>query len=322
LVVIASQIVICYFFSGFPGDKATVTVTPTSGLITSEIGGKSNFTVVLDSQPSAIVTIGVSASDVGEGVISVSSLVFGPGNWNKTQTVTVTGVDDVMIDGDVGFSVTFDVAKSSDSNYRGISAANVSVVNTDGELVAVQGHEHLSNSTFHTRSHVYLFVGSLCIPEKGKLVVPFPCLSLDERANVTVAPGSMIVISEGGDTAVLTVVLDSEPSARVTLEVGTSDTSEGRITVSALTFGLDNWSAVQTVTVTGIDDDVVDGDVVLDFMFSAVRSGDSNFNGAFVAGVTISSTDGKMQAVLHCGHLSSQNMEAYTNAVSGPGCLQ
>src|SRR5439155_1454207 len=65
------------------------TVTPTSGLTTTEGGGTATFTVVLDSQPSANVTIGLSSNDLTEGTVSPASLTFTPGNWNVAQTVTV-----------------------------------------------------------------------------------------------------------------------------------------------------------------------------------------------------------------------------------------
>src|SRR5213079_2317905 len=77
-------------------DTAGVTVTPTSGLTTTEAGGTATFTVVLNSQPTANVTIAVSSSDAAEGSVSPTTLTFTAGNWNVAQTVTVTGVDDAV----------------------------------------------------------------------------------------------------------------------------------------------------------------------------------------------------------------------------------
>ena len=51
-------------------DEAGVTVTPTSDPTTSEAGAHATFTVVLDSQPTANVTIGLTSSDPGEGPLS------------------------------------------------------------------------------------------------------------------------------------------------------------------------------------------------------------------------------------------------------------
>ena len=75
-------------------------MTPTSGLTTTEAGGTATFTVVLTAQPTADVTIGLSSSDTTEGTVSPASLTFTGANWNTPQTVTVTGVDDLLADGD------------------------------------------------------------------------------------------------------------------------------------------------------------------------------------------------------------------------------
>ena len=49
------------------GVAAVVRVNPTSGLVTTEAGGSDHFTVVLDSQPTANVTIGLSSSNPAPG---------------------------------------------------------------------------------------------------------------------------------------------------------------------------------------------------------------------------------------------------------------
>src|SRR5690606_10554340 len=87
--------------SGPPG----ITMTGTSGLQTSEGGGTATFTLVLDRYPSAPVTIALSSSDTSEGAVSPASLTFTLANWNIPQTVTVTGVDDDEVDGDVAYSI-------------------------------------------------------------------------------------------------------------------------------------------------------------------------------------------------------------------------
>ena len=86
-------------------DTAGITVTPTSGLTTTEAGGTATFTVVLTSQPTADVTIGLSVQrhDRGHGVAR-RRVTFTRANWNTPQTVTVTGVDDDLDDGDVAYT--------------------------------------------------------------------------------------------------------------------------------------------------------------------------------------------------------------------------
>jgi hypothetical protein len=108
-------------------------VDPTSGLSTTEAGGTAVFTVVLDSVPTASVTIGVTSTDMGEGVVSLSSVAFAVGNWSITQTLTVTGVDDVWVDGDIAYNITTSLASSSDTNFHGVSIADVAVTNMNGK---------------------------------------------------------------------------------------------------------------------------------------------------------------------------------------------
>ena len=96
-----------------------------SGLVT-EGGGKATFPVWLWSQPSAAVTVAVASRDTSEGTVAPSSLVFSTDNWNTAQTVTVTGVDDTLDDGDVAWQVRLDPA-SGDTGYNGLANVDVDV---------------------------------------------------------------------------------------------------------------------------------------------------------------------------------------------------
>jgi len=79
----------------------------------------------------------VSSSDTGEGTVSPSSLTFTSVNWNANQTVTVTGVNDSLDDGNQSYTIVLASASSSDSNYSGMNPADVTVSNADvrGELL-------------------------------------------------------------------------------------------------------------------------------------------------------------------------------------------
>ncbi len=118
-------------------DVAGITVTPTTGLITTESAGTATFTVVLTSQPSAEVTLGLSSSDTSEGTVAPTSLTFTTANWNTPQTVTVTGIDDVIVDGNVGYTIVTAPASSADASYAGFNAADVSVSNTDNDVAGI-----------------------------------------------------------------------------------------------------------------------------------------------------------------------------------------
>ncbi len=69
------------------------------------------------------MTVGLSSDDTTEGTVLPVSLTFTAANWSSAQTVTVTGVDDLLDDGDVAFSIVTAAATSADGNYNGINAA-------------------------------------------------------------------------------------------------------------------------------------------------------------------------------------------------------
>jgi hypothetical protein len=119
-------------------DAAGITVTPSTGLTTTEAGGTATFTVRLNSQPTANVVIGLSSSDTTEGTVSPASLTFTAANWNVPQTVTVTGVNDTQADGNVAYTIITAPATSTDANYQGRDADNVAVTNTDDEQIALR----------------------------------------------------------------------------------------------------------------------------------------------------------------------------------------
>lgn len=109
-----------------------IAVSPTQ-VVTTEAGGTGNFTVVLSSQPAANVTIPVSSSDTTEGTVSVAQLVFTPQNWNVPQAVTVTGVDDTLIDGPIAYTIVLGAAVSADPAFSGVDPADVGATNQDND---------------------------------------------------------------------------------------------------------------------------------------------------------------------------------------------
>src|SRR3989304_3260735 len=89
------------------------------GGVTPEAGGTASFTVVLNSQPTANVAIGLLSSDTTEGTVSPTTLRFTISNWNVPQTVTVAGVSDSTADGDVAYTIVTSAAVSNDRHYDG-----------------------------------------------------------------------------------------------------------------------------------------------------------------------------------------------------------
>jgi hypothetical protein len=225
-------------------DTAGIVVNPTSGLVTTEGGGTATFTVVLTSQPTAAVTIDISSNDTTEGTVSTGSLTFTSGDWDAAQTVTVTGVNDAVADGDVAYTIVTGAASSADANYSGVDPADVSVTNAD-----------------------------------------------DDAAGITVNPTSGLVTTEPGGTATFTVVLNTLPAAAVTVGLSSSDTGEGSVSPGTVSFTTLNWDTPQTVSVTGVDDSLDDGDVGYTIITSAATSADTDYSGEDAADVSVTNTD-------------------------------
>ena len=114
-------------------NTAGITVTPVSGLTTTEIGGTAQFTIVLDAPPAADVAVDLSVSDATEGSLSAGTVTFNASNWNSPQSITVTGANDTLADGDVAYTVVTAAAISADANYNGLNAADVALTNTDDD---------------------------------------------------------------------------------------------------------------------------------------------------------------------------------------------
>ena len=101
------------------------------GLATTESGGTASVNVVLDVAPTADVTIAVSMPDSSEGTLSTNLLTFTAANWDTPQTITITGVDDTVVDGNISHLLVFDPASSTDLNYDGFDIADLVVSNID-----------------------------------------------------------------------------------------------------------------------------------------------------------------------------------------------
>ena len=227
------------------GDKAGITVSATSVLMTSEPNGQATFTVVLNSQPTANVTIGLSSSDAGEGTLSLASLTFTPGNWQTAQTVTVTGVDDQIDDDNVSYSIITAAATSNDPKYAGLDAADVMLSNAND----------------------------------------------DDTAGISVSATSGLITTEEGGQATFTIVLDTQPLGSVVIALNSSDPGEGIASPTTLTFTPSDWNLAQTVTVTGQNDSIDDGDATYTIGTEPASSSDPKYNSRVVADVVVTNQD-------------------------------
>lgn len=229
--------------SNMSSNTNSVLVTPTSGLTTSESGVKANFSVVLNSMPTSNVSIPISTSNATEGKIDISSLLFTPDNWNIPQSVTVSGVNDFIADGNISYSIIIGTTTSSDLNYNGIDPTDVSLVNTDNDSTGITVSSVSGNT------------------------------------------------SESGTTATFTIVLNSSPTSLVGITVSSSNSAEGTVTPTGISFSTANWNIPQTITITGVNDSVADGDITYSIITNPATSSDPLYNGINPTDLTLTNID-------------------------------
>ena len=187
-------------------DGAHIRVVPTSVSVAEN--DEAAFGVSLNTAPTADVTITVASADSSIASVSPATLTFTADNFFSPQTVTVTGVDDDLIN---------------------------------------EGRRRETTLTLTAANGGY----DDALPQEVSVAV-----SDDEEGGIAVSPTSMSVAEDGG-TGSFDVSLQSEPSGDVTVLVTSADASVAMVSPAALTFTTTNWSTAQTVTVSGVNDELI-----------------------------------------------------------------
>ncbi|MEE2641165.1 MAG: S8 family serine peptidase, partial [Planctomycetota bacterium] len=118
-----------------------------------------------------------------------------------------------------------------------------------------------------------------------------------EAPGIQVTPTSGLQTSESGGSASFEVKLQTAPTANVTIDVSTTDGTEGTASISQLTFTPTNWDVAQTVTVTGQDDSDLDGNVAYSIELAPAVSSDPAYNGLDPEDVQVTNLDNEVAAV-------------------------
>ncbi|MCW2926031.1 MAG: hypothetical protein JWM98_3435, partial [Thermoleophilia bacterium] len=168
-----------------------------------------SFKVRLASEPTANVKVSLTGL---QATAAPASLTFTPANWQDDQTVTVTAIDDPIVEapihpGSIGFDFT-----STDAAYDALTQADLALAITDNDVANV----------------------------------------------IVTTSGTGNAVTEGGATDDFSVKLATQPLADVTVAVagGTQVTAAP----ATMTFTPTDWSTPQAVTITAVQDVIVEGD--------------------------------------------------------------
>ena len=114
-----------------------VTVSKTAVTVTEQDATGDTYTVVLETQPTANVTITVAGHANTAVTAAPTSLAFTSGTWSTAQMVRVTAGNDANV---VNETVTLThSAASTDTGYSGITIAGVTVTVDDNDTAPVTG---------------------------------------------------------------------------------------------------------------------------------------------------------------------------------------
>ncbi|CDM94315.1 Ig-like domain-containing protein [Limnospira indica] len=255
---------------------SSFTIQPLQGLETTEAGGTTEFTVVLDSEPTANVTLSIVSNDESEGTVAVNELVFNPENWETPQTVTITGVDDDIDDGDQEFTITVGPAISQDPAFSGLPAQTVSVTNIDDDTagVSINPTDFTIAQVGETAEFEVSLTSEPIAPVQFEVVISEPL--------VTVNPGSLDFTAENWDipqSVTITREAGDEGQLQISLNPTSDDPNYNDIPVDPVQVNNppvvpddDPDPELLTVNITS-DADIATGDVVFTFTFSAAVTG-------------------------------------------------
>ena len=274
-------------YNGIDIDDVTVTVreddlvalhfnVPGSLSVTeaSGAGQTYTYTLALASKPTADVTVTPTSLDTAAATVSPAALTFASSNWNTRQTLTVTGVDDNV----------------DQSNDRTVYIS----------------HYFSSTDPFYKKY----------ADTRSPITYPFTVVDDDTSAVTIAETDGATTLEEGGqvrNTDTYTVVLDTLPSASVEIAMVSDNTAAATVSPATLTFTTGNWNTAQTVTVTGVDDDVDTADRSATISHSATST-DAKYNDITIASVTATVEDDDA-----IGYNSSTDGSTSVTEASGAG---
>ena len=182
------------------------------------------FTVVLPRAPAAgtTVTVTLNTNDqisVNPSVLTFTSATTGVGAYNATQTVTVSAIDDLVVDptNHTGI-VNFNIA-STDSYFNGAVAPPVIVQVTDNDSPGI--------SIVETGGTTSVTEGSTTTDSYTVVLTQAPTANVD----VVVDGGTQLLVSKSGTPTLASVTLNFTPAT---------------------------WAAAQTVNVLPVNDTVAE----------------------------------------------------------------
>lgn len=243
-------------------DLATVTFSPGNDTI-SEAVGVFNKTV----------TLTITSNPTGGTLAAPLSIPYAADELSATEPEDYTVV---------GTTIDFPAGATSGT----VVQAQVNIIND-----LIDENAEFFEPKLNNNQAVLAFASNIRVEPRGLTTVQI----LDnDTANITVNPTTVEVNEEGPTSQDYTVVLTTQPTANVTvnlvfdpLQITVNGDTDGAL---SLTFTNANWNTAQTITVLTVDDFIIEGPHSTQILQTA-SSPDAKYNVLNPADVTVNITD-------------------------------
>ena len=228
-------------------------------------------TVTVDDDETAGVTVSETTLTVAEGGSGAYTVVLDVQPTSDVViNVTKSGSDDVTVS---PATLTFTTANWSTAKTVTVAAAQDADAVNDAASIA-----HAVDAARSANEYDNMTIAGVAVTVDD-----------DETAGVTVSE-TTLTVAEGGSGA-YTVVLDTQPTSNVVINVTKTGSTDVTVSPATLTFTPSNWDTAQTVTVAAAQDaDAVDGAASIAHAVDAARSA-NEYDNVTIAGVAVTVTD-------------------------------
>ncbi len=273
------------------GNARSAEITHTLTVGRSDYGGVSVPAVTVtvsddDAAPSGITLTTDTptiAEDAATKMVKVTATVNGDTTYAEAKTVRVTvGTNgDSATSGDdyatvTAFDIEIEAGEMSGEQTFSLNPAD-DAIDEDSESIRVSG----------TSGNIEITDASIEITDndtRGVTVTGSPLTMLEADNPAT--------NSTREDQATYTVVLDSEPTDDVTINIGVPEGAPFTVSDTGLDFTPSTWSTAQTVTVTAVDDNVDNtGDMRSVVISHTVDADGTDYEDETAPDVTVTVTD-------------------------------
>lgn len=308
-----------------------INISPEITLPLMESGPAGSFYIALTSPTSEALDISITANHPEKVAISANKIsgYFYP----NPKSIEVRCIDDYVNDGDEDVELTFSIT-GNDVQYQGISLTRTVRCQENPAVPTREAQDDFCPDNPDKTTPGVCGCNMPDTPENTAILSDgYPqCLThsaalgfYDDDNELSILEPDDAFLTELGDSQIFAVALSAKPAADVVVPIESSDPTEGTADVTELVFTPENWNDPQFVTVTGANDDEVDGDAYFSLFIGPAQSEDKSFDGVTsepltfvnmddedpVADLVISSTD----ISVHEGGVSS---ELYVKLAKAP----